>query len=297
MKHSHCIACHQNKLKVLEKYSKTYLVQCKSCKLVFSQQIPTIEELNNYYKVYAYDHDNYSQLTEQRYLDLLKSFEKYRVSNTILDVGCGNGFFLEVAQKQGWKVYGTEFSEKAVEILKEKGIDGKLGALDLANYSGGMFDVITSLEVLEHINNPVEELSKFNKLLRVGGLLYATTPNFSSLSRLLLKENWNIITYPEHLTYYTKTSLSGMLVNTGFRKLVFNTTGFSMSRFYLSRQVSSKENLPNTENTKELKNTDEKIRYRMSKKGLFSLLVITANFLLNLLKMGDTLKIYYVKSK
>jgi len=294
MNHEYCIACKKDRLKVLKKYSQAHLVQCNSCGLVFSQKIPSNQELKDYYKVYAYNDNVYSDITKQRYLELLQTFEKYRKTNKILDVGCGNGFFLEIAKKQGWEVYGTEFSEKAIEILNKKGINSKTGSLKVNNYAEGMFDIITSFEVLEHIYNPIEELNKFNYLLRNNGLLYATTPNFNSLSRKLLNEKWNIITYPEHLTYYSCKSINKILVNSSFLKLHVKTTGFSISRLQISINQKSKKNIAK-DNDLQKKSKDELIRYKMNKKGLFNLIIKAINYFLNIFKLGDTIKIYYIK--
>ncbi len=63
------------------------------------------------------------------------------------------------------------------------------GKLNPKNYTDEEFDVITSFEVLEHINNPVEEIKIFHKLLRLGGLVYLTTPNFNSISRYYFKRS------------------------------------------------------------------------------------------------------------
>ncbi len=119
-----------------------------------------------------------SPLTIESYNVLLDEFEKYRKTNKILDVGCGRGFFLTQAKKRGWEVYGTEYSPKAVELCASNGIDMKTGKLSTDLFNIKDFDIITSFEVLEHINNPNEELKHINNLLRKGGLFYCTTPKF-----------------------------------------------------------------------------------------------------------------------
>ena len=122
-----------------------------------------------------------------------------------------NRLFFEIASKRGWEVYGTEYTKDAINICKSKGINIQEGKLNPQNYLVEEFDVITSFEVLEHINNPIEEISNFYKILRKGGLVYLTTPNFNSVSRFYLKSDYNIITYPEHLSYYTTRTLKNYL--------------------------------------------------------------------------------------
>ena len=69
----------------------------------------------------------------------------------------------------------------------------ELGVLDPTKYEPESFDIVCSFEVIEHINNPREELSNFNKLLRPGGLVYCTTPNFNAVERYQLGSDWNVL--------------------------------------------------------------------------------------------------------
>lgn len=286
-KHTNCLICGSDKLKKLNRYADNYLVKCLSCGLVFCEPIPSVEELNKYYKTYAYENNYYSPITKHRYLTLLNSFKKYRKTNKILDVGCGNGFFLEAAREQGWEVYGTEYSEKAIEILKEKGIKSYKGKLEIRDFNEESFDVITSFEVLEHINNPQEEIKNFYYLLRNNGILYVTTPNFNSISRDLLKERWDIIGYPEHLTYYSKKTIHKLIKENGFKKNSLKTTGFSISRYRKSK-VKNKEKASET-------NFDEGFREKVDNKLGYKMVFKIVNFLLNLFKKGDSIKAYYIK--
>jgi 2-polyprenyl-3-methyl-5-hydroxy-6-metoxy-1,4-benzoquinol methylase len=174
--HKNCLICSNENLVSLKGFSKFSLVSCSNCGFVFMQQIPTAQELAIHYNTYSYDRDQYlSPITIKNYNILLDEFEKYRSSNRLLDVGCGMGFFLEQAKKRGWEVYGTEYSPKAIEINQAKGINMVEGQLNSAAFPAKDFDVITSFEVIEHINNPVEEVKHINTLLRKGGLLYCTT--------------------------------------------------------------------------------------------------------------------------
>ena len=84
----------------------------------------------------------------------LINLKKHRKTNRILDVGCGHGFFLEIAKKRGWKVYGSDYADGCVDICTKKGIDMHRGTMTDDAFIPEMFDVITSFEVLEHINTP-----------------------------------------------------------------------------------------------------------------------------------------------
>ena len=237
-----CPVCGSEKLKDLSAFRHVYLCRCKACGFVFSRRKPSLVELEDYYTQYTYgDHYYSSPLTLKRYKELLQSFEPYRKNNRLLDVGCGNGDFLLVAKEMGWDCVGTEFSPKAVEICKSKGLNVLQGDLKTLTDGLGAFDIITSFEVIEHINTPANEVGLMHKHLRPGGLLYITTPNFNSLMRILLGQRYDAIVYPEHLSYFTPSSLNYLMNMQGFKKISIKTTGFSFSRFR-NALFSRKEN-------------------------------------------------------
>lgn len=268
-------------------YEKAYLCECASCGFVFSKEIPTQEVLDNYYRNYGVN-QYLSPITIKRYNELLDKFEPYRKTNKIIDIGCGIGYFLEEAKKRGWEVYGTELSEKSAEICNAKGINTYKGFLDSKNYEPEMFDVITSFEVIEHINYPLKELKYFNDILRKGGLVYITTPNFNSLLRYRLKEKYNIISYPEHLSYYTPKTLTQVFKICGFNRLKIETTGISLTRFKTSQGKSDQKIIS-------AKSDDEKLRQQMDTKWYMKFAKYSINKTLTSFGLGDSLKGWFVK--
>lgn len=289
---SSCLISGSKIIKPIKGYEKYYLVKSQPVGFVFCNKIPTETELIKHYESYPRE-EVISTLTIERYHELLDKFEKYRKTNKILDVGCGIGSFLEIARERGWDVYGTEFTDEAIAICKNKGVEMTQGKLDTKNYTENMFDIITSFEVIEHINNPIEEVQNMNKLLRPKGLLYFTTPNFNALERYLLRSDYNIIEYPEHLSYYTPKTINYLLTKNGYKKRGCTTTGFSLSRFQKSRNkngvkaVQTKVNKP--------VNQDELIRTSLEKNIFGKIMKSSINYLLNLFKMGNSLKGFYEK--
>lgn len=253
------------------------------------ERIPTDEELSAFYASYAYDEEGYlSPLTINSYQALLDEFEPYRKTNRILDVGCGRGWFLLEAQKRGWEVYGTEYSPKAVELCEKDGIQMLQGALTEQGFDADSFDVITSFEVLEHINNPIEDLGHIHRYLRSKGLFYLTTPNFNAITRYYLKAEYNIIHYPEHLSYYTKSTLELLARKMDFKKVKFLSTGFSLTRFKTSQKADSEEFISE-------ESSDEKLRRSIESKWYLGLLKNWINWALTLTNTGTTLKGYFEK--
>ena len=286
-KHEVCLLCGSDQLQKMKNYQHAYLVKCRNCSFVFSERIPTMQELIDHYTSTYSRADYLSPLTVKRYHELLDKFEPYRKSNRLIDVGCGIGYFLQVAKERGWQVYGTEYTDDAVKICRDKGFNIHQGKLDPSVYEPGFFDIVTSFEVLEHINNPNEELANFNTILRQGGLVYFTTPNFNSLSRLSTQELWTVIQYPEHLCYYTRATLGNLFRRHGFRRKKFQTTGFSVTRFQIASTNVKQKYIDEG-------SADERLRNQMES-GAMSFAKKVFNGIFTLTGTGDTLKGWFEK--
>lgn len=280
--HKKCLLCNSTELADLKNYEKDYLVKCNGCDFVFSHKIPSPEELQAHYNQYNRG-CSISHITIKRYNELLDVFEKYRKTGNMLDIGCGDGHFLTTAMLRGWTVYGTEFTDEAIAICKAKGVNSHKGTLNADNYKGMEFDVITSFEVIEHINVPQAEIQNIKKILRNGGLLYMTTPNFNSVSRYVLGPKWTVIEYPEHLSYYTPKTMHAFLRNNGFGKIKIETTGINISRF--KNSITPAQGL----------NANEKFREKSESKAIYKYLKLIVNGILNVSQKGDNLKTYYIK--
>lgn len=283
--HTHCLICNFQGTEILKGYEKDYLVKCKSCGFVFCEKKPTEQELINHYNGYPRN-SSISPITIKRYNELLDNFESYRKTNNIIDIGCGDGYFLEIAKQRGWNVYGTEFTDVAIQVCSEKEILMQKGVLNSSNYRSIEFDVVTSFEVIEHINNPKTEVISIKEILRNGGLFYFTTPNFNSISRLILKEQWICIEYPEHLSYYTSKTINHLLISNGLVKLKIETTGIHINNIIKSFGSNAGKSTGKIE---------EDLRVKTETKLLFKILKKIINTILNVFKRGDSMKGWYVK--
>lgn len=281
--HNVCLICGSEELQAKPRYEAVNLCQCKSCGFVFSRNIPSWDEISEYYAD-DYELTSYiSPITVKRYHELLDTFESERKTNKILDIGAGYGFFLEIAKERGWEVFGTEITQNAVEICRSKGIQMFEGPLHQINFDNLQFDVVVSIEVLEHINTPKEFVGKINDLLRPGGLFYLSTPNFDAALRYYLGNKYDVIEYPNHLCYYTKKTLALLMENHGFETLNIRTTGISFTRIKTSKGKSDQDYVAETSD-------DEMLRYKIEKNGGLRAMKTAANGMLNLLKAGDSLK-------
>lgn len=285
--HTSCLVCNSPSLKKIKGFRSSHLCKCLSCGFVFAQAIPTMNELEEHYECYGRN-DYLSPITIKRYNDLLDYFEQFRKTGKLLDVGCGIGYFLLEAKKRNWVVYGTEYTDKAVEICNNLGINMQKGVLDPSNYQPGSFDIITSFEVIEHINNPQREIDHFKQLLREGGLVYITTPNWNSLLRYRFKSAYNVITYPEHLSYYTKSTITKLFKSNGFKKENVQTTGVSITRLKTSSGKSNQAYISKTSDDEILRNKIEGNKLLQFGKNII-------NRTLSFFGVGDTVKGFFVK--
>jgi 2-polyprenyl-3-methyl-5-hydroxy-6-metoxy-1,4-benzoquinol methylase len=99
----------------------------------------------------------------------------------ILDVGCGYGYFLNMASKRGWEPNGVEVVQDAVKSCHDKlGYENVFqGKLKEVCFSEKSFDAITLWDVLAIVDNPYNELEECNRLLKKGGLIGIRTRNIS----------------------------------------------------------------------------------------------------------------------
>jgi SAM-dependent methyltransferase len=145
---------------------------------------------------------------------------KLGCNGRLLDVGCGKGFFLEIARKY-FDTYGVDISKFAVGRAKHTDRLSKLciGSATNLSFADGHFDVIVCFDVLEHIRNPQIVLKECHRTLKEGGLLITCVPNMTSLGRILKKKNWFAYSDPTHISLLPPKKWLEML-----KEENFNTT-------------------------------------------------------------------------
>ncbi len=197
------------------------IVKCKKCSLVYSTPVIEYKKLEKLYKKSFLDYDEHLENLKNTYGFYLKSLEKLHVKKgALLEIGCGNGFFLEEAKKQGYKnVYGVEPGKKSVEKAKQnirKNI--KVSILKKSLFKRNAFDVICCFQTFDHVPNPNEFLEVCHKILKKGGLLLFLHHDIESFSARLLKERSPIIDI-EHMYLYSKNTMSEILRKNRFEVL------------------------------------------------------------------------------
>jgi SAM-dependent methyltransferase len=255
---------------------------------VYAHKLPSESELTAHYAGYPAMED-LSELTLRRFAELLDRFAPFRRTGRLLDVGCGDGHFLEAARQRGWEPYGSEYGEAPRERARQRGLDVRPAPFDAAPEELGSFDVVTSIEVIEHVAEPREELARMRALLRPGGCLYLTTPNFGSLSRRIAGARWRAIEYPEHLNLFTRRSLDSLLTRMGLSKTDLRTTGVSPADI----RAGLRRRRPGRPPVGGSGGRDERLRSQVARSAALDRGVDAANSVLSRFGLGDTIKALY----
>src|SRR4051794_27220021 len=192
--------------------------RCRSCRTLFTARLPAPAESLDYDDYYHAGNLEVPAFVHSRLDELVGTFEQERRLGTWLDVGCGAGTLLEAIQGRGWQAIGTEVSHGAAEAVGARGFDVRVGELPELGLAEGGFDVVSMVEVVEHVPDPRGLLAQALPLLRPGGTLYVTTPHGRGISARLLRSGWSVVAPPEHLQLFSvpglrrATAVAGLVV-------------------------------------------------------------------------------------
>jgi len=141
-------------------------------------------------------------------------------ANRILDVGCGSGQFLDYLRSKlhGAELHGYDLNENLLAQLAQRGfgtLPSNPDRFGEALRDQPPFDAICMLQVLEHVDDPVEFLGKFLSLLKPGGLLIVATPNSAGPIRNFPDALTEIP--PHHVTRWTEQAFAALLPKQGVK--------------------------------------------------------------------------------
>lgn len=170
-------------------------VKCKNCEIVFSHRRLNKSGLDKYWKDYL----SRIQIKDKEYTNKrLKMYEidydyihSFLEKGKILDIGCGNGTFMDYFIEAGYIAEGVEFGEEAANVAskKHKIYYGEFPKLNISN----SYDLIIFRGTLQYFPNPKSYINKAISLLNKGGLIYITAqPNIDSFCFNLFKENFSL---------------------------------------------------------------------------------------------------------
>jgi len=207
------------------------VVRCDRCGFVYASprlKEECVKELysREYFESHSSEkmgYDNYvsdRELVEKTFRRRLEELEKKWLNKkgSVLDVGCATGFFLNTAKGMGWRTYGVEISDYCCEFA-EREFELKLFNGQFKDFDGlgGPYELITMWDYLEHSFTPIRDVEQAFRHLKPGGFLAVATPDFGSWPAGFFGPNWVGFKEHEHLTYFTKKNLCGLLEEKGFK--------------------------------------------------------------------------------
>lgn len=172
-----CLSCHNEHLDKIDPSAD--LCKCPDCGYVFVNPRPTVQSIIEYYsKPTKYDiWISEEKARDALWLRRLRKMRKFKRAGSLLDVGTGIGQFLFKARSFYERVFGTEISESAILVGREKyGMEIMQGELASLSFNQ-KFDNISLFHILEHVPDPKLLLKKCHNLLSEKGILTIAVPN------------------------------------------------------------------------------------------------------------------------
>ena len=238
-----CPCCGSNEYSLSFQKDHFDIVKCNNCDVLFVN--PVFDE-SHYLETYR--SETYQKIVQ----DLGEESHQYRVNRfgkerveimskylihpfdekiSYLDVGCSTGFVVEAANNFGWNAEGIDLNPSAINFGQKRGLNLDNISFFDDKLSTKSFDVISMFDVLEHVINPLNYLSRAYELLSEGGLLFLYVPNYDCASRLLMGFDAHFIWPTHHLTYFTPVTLKTFCESQSFKTLLLNTEGLDIADY------------------------------------------------------------------
>jgi SAM-dependent methyltransferase len=252
-----CINCGHTSYDLYASYDDNSIYECRECSLMIRQPLPSLDILKTIYGPGYYENEN---LLSQEvnfcygYLDyrfecainrperisMLKKIRKLLNTSRplLLDFGCGFGDFLLDSREQGFEAYGIELSGFARSEAKAAGLDVRpyTSLRTIATFKK-KFDVITGIDVVEHLLDPLAFLEQAYVSLAPGGVLVLTTMDMKSLIARLMKNRFEDAKRIDHVYFFSKKNLIELLQKVGFEILEAKSCGRTFSLQLLASRL------------------------------------------------------------
>ncbi|MFH1622856.1 MAG: class I SAM-dependent methyltransferase [Candidatus Omnitrophota bacterium] len=210
--------------------AQSKLVKCRKCGFYYAN--PRLERAleEEHYKNRYHENEPITYWHKQRasfFKRALKEITKFRSSGDLLDIGCGTGYFMDLARSKRWSVKGIDLSDEAIKYAKENfSLDVTKGDFLDINFEKESFDVVTMWNVLDQVNDPKTVLESVNNILKKGGYIFMRLSNLNF--HLMLRKftgkqtqkNPGLTPYVFHLYSFNKKSIRRLLDITGFLEIM-----------------------------------------------------------------------------
>lgn len=211
------------------------IVKCKTCGLIRSDPILEPKSLHRLYEESDFGYLDETQNLGKTYMRYFqKFFSSLSIHSRILEIGCGNGFFLYELWKLGFR--NLKGYEPSVEAIKQAPLEVKNFIIPtefrVTPGEVSQYDVICSFHTIDHLERPDEFVKDSFRLLKSGGYLYNITHDAGSLVHKIFGEH-SVMFDIQHIYMFSRTTLKKLLIKNGYASIknlpVANT--FSLAYF------------------------------------------------------------------
>lgn len=211
-------------------YGKTgELHKCKNCGFIQCSDLDEVVKFYENLKDPGYENTrNERKLQEQR---LLKTFRKYKPEGKLLDIGAGSGIMIEAALERGYQAEGVEPSTWLQENAQKRGLPVYQGVFPHPKTTGP-YDVITFVDVVEHVIKPGELLNEIHRSMKDDGILVLVTPDVKSLAARLLRFKWWHFRFA-HIGYFNRKTLRMLLERCNYEIISMSRPSWYFTLKYL----------------------------------------------------------------
>ncbi|MFT5783504.1 MAG: SAM-dependent methyltransferase [Candidatus Krumholzibacteriia bacterium] len=162
-------------------------------------------------------------------VSLENELEKEVPGCRLMEVGCGSGVLLELAQKRGWQGDALELSAELASLASQKNPQSTINVVNVLEFvaEGPAYDAVMAVDVLEHVTDPEQMLANCWQMLKPNGLLLIQTPNTKSLRGRLQGSSWEMRDPAQHLNLFSRQGLHSLLHRTSFEVVSSRTVSGS----------------------------------------------------------------------
>ena len=205
------------------------IARCSNCDFIFVNPRPTEQSLSTTYSHHRGDvfdslGESFEPIEREGpiLLKVVRRIQKYVQRGKLLEVGCGRGDLLAIAQSHGFSVTGCDMFCGKIPVLE--GATFHDGTLKQAQFPADHFDVVVIRNVLEHLFDPNEEIKEIRRVLKPKGHLYIKVPNvdFETGLGVRLTTGFRVkhgFCPPYHLNHFSPASFKRLLKNGQFEFL------------------------------------------------------------------------------
>ena len=168
------------------------LLECTRCGFRYADPLPAPNLVELYSELEDPDYQKGGDLRIRPFRSILRRVVSlYPEARSVLDIGAGIGLLCLAARELGLQATGVEPSRWAVELaVRENGVVVVPGIFPHPTLEGRQFDVVTLIDVIEHVSNPIDLLKDVAKTLSPGGITVITTPDAASLAARVMGRRW-----------------------------------------------------------------------------------------------------------